>query len=90
METNVGSGLEGVAMQCLVASLPTLDAPLNDGPDKASAPAKDGEFAFVQVCALGVTSLLCSAPMGTESAFEEMLPSNGILLCNGGGNGGVK
>ena len=77
-------------MKCLVASLPTFDAPINDGPDEASAPTEDGEFAFVKVCALDVTSLLSSAPMSTESAFEEMLPSNGILHFDGGSNGGVK
>ena len=90
MNTNVGSSLQCITMKYLVASFPAFDAPFNDGLDKASAPTENGVYTLIKVCALVIARLLSSAPMCTEAAFEEVLPTNGILLFDGGSNCGVK
>ena len=76
-------------MECLIACFPAFNAPLNDGLDEASAPTENCEFTFIEVGALGIARLLSNAPMCTEAAFHEMVPTNGILLFDGGMDGGV-
>ena len=90
MNTNVGSSLQCITMKCLVESFPAFDASFNDGLDKASAPTENGVFTLIEVGALGIAHLLSGAPMCTEAAFKEMVPTNGILLIDGGMYCGVK
>ena len=89
MESNFGSGLYGVSVECLIAGLPAFNATFDDGLDEASAPSEDSVLPFIEVCALCIACLLSGAPLLTEATLKEMLPSNGVLLFDGSLDGDV-
>ena len=89
MDANVGRGMYCFSMESLIAGLPAFDASFDDGLDEASTPTENREFMFIEVSTLGIVRLLSSAPLLTEASLKEMLPTNGILFCDGGMDGGV-
>lgn len=62
----------------------TLGASFNNSFEDAFTLADNGVLALIEVCLLVVAALLCLAPMLTDAAFDEILPSYCGLFFQGG------
>ena len=80
VQAHVYRVLDGVTVEGCTASFPVVHAPFDYGAEYTRFPAEYGVPPCVNVTALGIVLVLCSAPMLTQSTFKKMLPSYGCLF----------